>query len=454
MKSIIRILSLLALLGGLASPAFGQTEKEIQAADSDLNKAYQELIGKNDAAQKELLKAAQKRWISQRDAFVAANPGNPKRALYLATIERVVVLRNAAHAGKATPNTAPATADTTQQAQQGSAQPKNTSKLELPAAGSALRKTVLDGLRPAIEKDLNQKVIFVVNMIRVYESWAFVQVKPVQPNSKPIDFRKTKYKEAIDEGFFDGGGDTYALLRKEGERWVTLTFAIAPTDVCWDSWDKSPFNAPSNVLPRGGNESKKQNTTPQAPDSMVTIPITRGDGQDIVTPVTQSGGGRAINCTSQSEDGKLIAVGYGDSVDIWTKDFQALLRHIVCKVSAVKVYSSAKLLLVIGQPGAITGTQARDTEMVATYYNIENGAKVVSFILAGGRGMTLPYITEDGHHVILGQGYQYAYGADFLVLPLPDVDSTNKQISISKKCLVTDTMAILETKASSAEIKK
>ena len=121
-------------------------------------------------------------------------------------------------------------------------------KVAQPAAGNPLRKAVLDGLRPSIEADLKQKVIFVVVSIRVLGEWAFVQVRPVTPESKPIDFNKTKYKAAIDEDMFDGA-NTYALLRKKKGQWVVLTFQIGPTDVCWADWDQPPYNAPSKILP-------------------------------------------------------------------------------------------------------------------------------------------------------------------------------------------------------------
>lgn len=117
-----------------------------------------------------------------------------------------------------------------------------------PAPGTALRKAVLDGLRPSIEKDLKQKVIFKVETIRVYDGWAFVHVFPIQPNGREIDFRKTKYREALDMGVFDGSS-TYALLRKVGSKWVVKTFAIGPTDVVWSNWYEPPYNAPKKVLP-------------------------------------------------------------------------------------------------------------------------------------------------------------------------------------------------------------
>jgi hypothetical protein len=117
-----------------------------------------------------------------------------------------------------------------------------------PKAGSALRKAVLDGLRPAIEKDLKQKVIFKVETIRVYQDWALVNVHPLRPDSKPIDFRKTKYRREIEDGAFDGSS-TWALLRKVKGKWTTRVFAIGPTDVVWLAWMDPPYSAPRKLFP-------------------------------------------------------------------------------------------------------------------------------------------------------------------------------------------------------------
>lgn len=129
---------------------------------------------------------------------------------------------------------------------------KEQGKVTQPAAGSALRKAVLDGLRPSIEADIKQKVIFIVNKIRVSDDWAFVQAVAVQPDSKPIDYRETKYKEQVDQDMFDAA-TVYALLRKKDNKWEVLTFQIGPTDVCWAEWDKAPYNCPRKILPLGDN---------------------------------------------------------------------------------------------------------------------------------------------------------------------------------------------------------
>ena len=54
---------------------------------------YQQLRGTLSTDQKQQLKLAQRDWIKKRDAFVAANPGNPQGALYQATMQMVAQLR-------------------------------------------------------------------------------------------------------------------------------------------------------------------------------------------------------------------------------------------------------------------------------------------------------------------------------------------------------------------------
>lgn len=121
-------------------------------------------------------------------------------------------------------------------------------KVIKPDMKNPLRKEILNALRPKIEKDLGQKVIFKVDTIRVYDGWAFVAVHPLQPNSKPIDFKKTKYKENLEAGMFDGDS-TYAILRLANKKWTVKDFVIGPTDVYWSNWVDAPVHAPKTVLP-------------------------------------------------------------------------------------------------------------------------------------------------------------------------------------------------------------
>jgi ElaB/YqjD/DUF883 family membrane-anchored ribosome-binding protein len=90
-------LLLAILIGTIALLQSGQaqvpTQEQLQSADAQLNQVYQQLRGSLNADQKQQLKVAQRDWIKKRDAYVAANPGNPQGAFYQATMERVAPLQ-------------------------------------------------------------------------------------------------------------------------------------------------------------------------------------------------------------------------------------------------------------------------------------------------------------------------------------------------------------------------
>ena len=110
--------------------------------------------------------------------------------------------------------------------------------------GNPLRKVLLDALRPAIERDLGQKVKFEVKTLNVQGAWAFYGGNAVKPNGDPIDLKSTRHRK---EAEFMDGPSVYALLRKKAGRWKLTTFVVGPTDVAWDSWDKE-FGAPRSVM--------------------------------------------------------------------------------------------------------------------------------------------------------------------------------------------------------------
>lgn len=118
-------------------------------------------------------------------------------------------------------------------------------KTTTPKSGSAERRAIMDALRVPVEKDLKQKVIFKVNALRVLNGWAFLDGVPLQKNGKPIDYRKTKYRDALEADAFDDG--VYALLKKSAKGWRVKAFVIGPTDVAWEGWDKQ-FGAPRAVF--------------------------------------------------------------------------------------------------------------------------------------------------------------------------------------------------------------
>jgi len=113
--------------------------------------------------------------------------------------------------------------------------------------GDPLRRPLLDTLRPAIQRDLGgQAVQFMVDRLRVQGDWAFYAGSIQQPNGRPIDFGKTRYASALENGVFDGPG-TYALLRRNGGRWRVVTFVIGPTDVAYLAWPDE-YRAPAALF--------------------------------------------------------------------------------------------------------------------------------------------------------------------------------------------------------------
>jgi hypothetical protein len=126
-------------------------------------------------------------------------------------------------------------------AMSGAAQKKPTT----PKPGSPERKAIMDALRVPVEKDLKQKVLFKVDTLRVLNGWAFLGGMPLQKNGKNIDYRKTKYRDALEADAFDDS--IYALLKKGAKGWSVKAFVIGPTDVAWEGWDKE-FGAPRAIF--------------------------------------------------------------------------------------------------------------------------------------------------------------------------------------------------------------
>ena len=101
--------------------------------------------------------------------------------------------------------------------------------------GDPLRRTLLNTLRPSIEDELNQPVQFMVDQLKIQGDWAFYAGSVQRPDGRPIDFSKTRYASALENGVFDGPG-TFALLRRSAGAWRVVTFVVGPTDVAYLAW--------------------------------------------------------------------------------------------------------------------------------------------------------------------------------------------------------------------------
>jgi uncharacterized protein YecT (DUF1311 family) len=68
-------------------------DEQYKQADKELNQVYKSLIATLSEEEYKQLKASQREWIKQRDAFVARHPENPNKALLFWTTQRVDALR-------------------------------------------------------------------------------------------------------------------------------------------------------------------------------------------------------------------------------------------------------------------------------------------------------------------------------------------------------------------------
>jgi len=117
-----------------------------------------------------------------------------------------------------------------------------------PAAGSPDRKAIMDALRPSFEKQIGKPVIFVVKTLRVASGWAYWMGEPFRAPGKPVDWKKTKFKEDFEQGVMDSL--SLALLKKSGKKWKVVELAIGPTDFPVEDWLKK-HKAPMSLLPKG-----------------------------------------------------------------------------------------------------------------------------------------------------------------------------------------------------------
>ena len=95
-----------------------------------------------------------------------------------------------------------------------------------------------------------QKVVFVVTHLNATTDWAFVFGTPKGANGKPINYKKSDYKEQFDSGAFDENFG--ALLRKKSGKWTIVTWFFGATDVPWIDWHEK-YKAPESIFPKMGN---------------------------------------------------------------------------------------------------------------------------------------------------------------------------------------------------------
>lgn len=111
--------------------------------------------------------------------------------------------------------------------------------------GTKTRKAILNSVRVPVQKELKQKIIFLVNEFKVSGRWAFVSGEPLNKNGKKPNYKGTKYEQDVKDGLFDD--NFFALLKKTGKRWRVVSYEMGCTDVCYSHWSEK-YKAPKSIF--------------------------------------------------------------------------------------------------------------------------------------------------------------------------------------------------------------
>ena len=161
-----------------------------------------------------------------------------------------------------------------------------------PASGSPLRKAVLDGLRPVIEKKFGAEVQFVVKTLRVSPQWAFVEAEPRRKDGTPFDAKKI-FGDELEH--MDGIG-VGAILELVGDAWQLRDRAIGPTDVWWLNWcEKVPLELIQGCPPSAKATLLQQ---PAPPTMNPTINKARAQAEESTPPARQMTAQDSANAAS------------------------------------------------------------------------------------------------------------------------------------------------------------
>lgn len=103
---------------------------------------------------------------------------------------------------------------------------------DVPERGTDQRKAMLDAVRAHAEEQLGAPIEFLVYDLRAKGSMGFAALKAQRPGGGEIDLYKTPGFElgSIDPETMDGTS-MQALMRRSGDTWVAVHWAIGPTDV-------------------------------------------------------------------------------------------------------------------------------------------------------------------------------------------------------------------------------
>lgn len=122
-----------------------------------------------------------------------------------------------------------------------------------PPTGSRERATILDALRPVVEADLSAPIGFRLSRIDVYRDWAYVSCIPTRGKFR-LDWAKTKYGKALAQDMMTNM--ILALLRREGNGWKVVEYALGPTDATWEEWIPK-YRLPRSLFVPSGSSARE-----------------------------------------------------------------------------------------------------------------------------------------------------------------------------------------------------
>ncbi len=103
-----------------------------------------------------------------------------------------------------------------------------------PKRKTATRSAIMDAARIPISKALGQPVIFLVDVLRTDNDWAYLQAVPLQTDGSAMKWSTTPFaRDWKDDMMSDV---IMILLRKKGRGWSVVDHVIGPTDVFWYGW--------------------------------------------------------------------------------------------------------------------------------------------------------------------------------------------------------------------------
>lgn len=118
--------------------------------------------------------------------------------------------------------------------------------LYTPKKGSAERKLIMDTARVPIMKELaGQKIVFVVRKLNVYGNWAYLEAVPQLRSGKKVNYKITKFRDDVRQGFFDDW--VGVLLARAGTGWMVKAYTIGATDYPVVAWPDE-FGAPKEII--------------------------------------------------------------------------------------------------------------------------------------------------------------------------------------------------------------